>query len=227
MYRLIGIYNFYDGVFRGKDVKSIALDPERAESNLDYSIEFEIESLNNGERSRVGLTDIFHIAKDRQFYMQYSTKFSILISTFSDVALFLSKNMKYIGMSKEFEWYDSSVIVNGLNDSAFCKVKEILENQYSDDFPHFDPECEDKINMCSHRINKEFRWYDGYSGNKKPFVCYAYSNIFDFMFENKQSIVKLCNSTLGFLRPVWYDGSIENYRILKFEYNPKVLLELI
>lgn len=226
MYRLIKVHNFHEGMFNFKDVGSIALDSECDEDKLDYNIEFEVESLDNGRSSRVGIKDIFSIARDRQFYMQYSTKFSMLVSTFSGVALFLSKNMKYIGLSRKFEWYNSPSISfdRDMTDAAYCKVKEILENQYSDDFPHFDPECEDKINMCSHRISKE---YGLYSVRKKPFVCYAYSNIFDFMFENKKSIIKLRDNTLGFLRPVWYDGRIENYIIVKFEFSPKVLVELI
>lgn len=216
------------------EYKSITFNPDSNPDDLADNIRFIILSMEDNKESTIDMKEMFSLAKSGQFYMQYSCTKFIAVSVFSDTAFTLSQHMKYIGLSEGFEWYNDSAL-DDLSDEAFLKVKSIWEWLIEDeiDIPYiFSADCEDVINICS-SIGNMRSWAVENAGDDcisgmRYFELHCSSNIFDLILEYKQALVVLGDNVIAFMRGASKGyGEVFNFRLIKFEYEPRILLELI
>lgn len=230
MYRLVRIFG-KSSRYLVSGSHSITLDPNCNETDIDEDLKFDIVSLETEERSTITIQELYPLARANQFYMQYTTDFAVVISEFTDLDLQLSQHMKYIGVTDGFRLYDNyrKKALKSLTSEEQDKVESILKSGILDDMPQFNPSCEDAINLCSGYVLSKKMWnYErGDIVERRYFVLDNCSNIFSFMLGNRESLVNLSDNTLGLVRSIWDWGVIKEYRVLKFKYEPRILLELM
>lgn len=182
---------------------------------------FDIVDLESDRCESVGLDEILCLLKDNLILGQFNDDKEIHCSVFSELDYLVSFNMKFLGMTPTFNSY----CVTALD-------KYLLRDELEELYKRLDEGkalgvaynciCEDVINCGI--------WHNWYSNRTSSVYLNVSSiderNIYSFMIGHKYNLLFLSSNKVAVIRTC-VNSDLGDYVLQIFEYNPKIMVELL
>lgn len=201
-------------------------------SGVDGIVTANLVDVDTGDIRTVDLDTLTFLLSTDKIYMQSEYEVYVMASCISEDAYIMSRNIELVDITETFATPVAKEFCESYNISDSSKVLNLVCMDFIDLADNSRKGATDYLNMgWDHYELISYNSLCVYFGGEctKFKSAYKEGNIFDYIRSNQGSVIPVDGAhKFGIVRYAGLNSSNEDmFRIMIFEYNPKILLELI